>query len=72
MNIPLAALAGFEIELQVRVSSGGLPNVVKRTLRQGGSPQIRMQDHARAIDHRAQRIAESAAEFSFKRGLNSG
>ena len=72
MHITLAALSGSEIELQVRVSSGGLPNVAERTLRQGSPAQICMQDHARAIDHRAQRIAESAAEFSFKRGLNSG
>ena len=54
MDIPLAALASFEIKLQIGICSGGSSNMIQRSVRQRRPPEIRMQYHSCGVDHGTQ------------------
>ena len=57
MDVALAALAGGQIELQIRVALRDLGNMLQRRLRERRAPEVGMQDDARGVDDRTQRVA---------------
>ncbi len=58
MNVAFTALARREVELQVGVRSRNLGHVLQHRVAQRSTSEIRMQDHARRIDDRLQRIGQ--------------
>jgi hypothetical protein len=67
MNVAFAALAGADIELQVRIGRSSVCNVLNGTFWQRCAAQIGVQDHARSVDHRAQRILDQCPQLSIYR-----
>ena len=50
MNIALAAFAGFEVELKIRIRKPSFANVCQRLLGQWRAAQVGMQNNARRVD----------------------
>jgi hypothetical protein len=48
--LPRPPRAGREVVLEVRVAARGLPNPLERSLRERGSAEVRVDDHARRVD----------------------
>ena len=56
MHIALAALAGRQIKFQVGVALRDFDHALQRRAAQRRAPQVGVQDHARRVDHRPQRV----------------
>ncbi len=72
MHVALAALPGFDIELQIRISRRSLANVFQSGSRQRGASQVGVEDHAGRIDDCTQRVAQRLAGLACDRVRDSG
>ena len=58
MDVALATLAGFNVELEIGVTGCGFCNVLQRRAGKGSTPEIGVENHSSSIDDRAQRIGQ--------------
>ena len=65
MHIPLAAPAGVQVELKIRIGRCRLSDMIERAGRQRRASQIRVQDDPRCINQRPQRVAHRVEQLSF-------
>ena len=61
VDIALSAFAGGEIEFQVGIGACCIADVVECGSRQRGASEIRVQNNARGIDKRLQRVSQGFA-----------
>ena len=56
MHIALAARAAFQVVFQIGIMRRGPAQLFEYSRRKRRAPQIRVQNHARGVDHRLQRV----------------
>src|SRR5271157_103885 len=67
MDVALPAFPGREIEFEIGIGAGRGSDAIERRGGQRRASEIGVQDHARGVDERQQRITERLAELSFDR-----
>ena len=71
VHVALAALPGFDIELQIRISRGSVANVFQSGSCQRGASQVGVEDDAGRIDDRTQRVAQRLPDLARDRVRDS-
>ena len=51
MHVPLAALAGAQVKLQIGITRGSFADVLDRRIAQRRAAKVGMQDHSGGVDH---------------------
>jgi hypothetical protein len=64
VDIALAAFAGRDLELKIRISCGSRADVLDSGGRERGASQIGMEDYAGCVDHRPQRVPKRLAQLA--------
>ena len=72
MDVALAALAGREIEFEIRISAADFHDVLQGGARQGRPAKIGVKNDAGCVDDEAQRMALRRAQLVLDRGRQSG
>src|SRR5919109_40334 len=72
MNVTLTAFPRSKIEFEVGIGTGGLEDMLERRQCEWRASQVGVQDHARGIDYRLQRIAEPFAKLTHDSFCDAG
>jgi hypothetical protein len=64
MNVALPALASFNIEFEIGISTGRGADVIERCGGERRASEIRVEDHAGGIYERQQRVTQRLAKWS--------
>ena len=72
VDVALAPVSRFYIELEVGVAGGGIANVFQRGFRERGTSQVGVQDDTGRIDDRTQRVSQRLPNLALDCAYDSG